>query len=216
MQNYKELIADLDLDDSKFKSSIEKIQDLIINNQFSMDIETLQTFLDFVLNSLKLINSDMNQSTIDISLYENDTFIHIFSDPSIVHEMSILRAYQMLYAMISNIGIDYNDQKTALMLGFFEGIYKYKALLDNTSLQEQKENITAMLRYKNHVYGNAALNPVPFFTSVDPLTLIEIQLNNKVMRILSKSNRKLELEDAIVDLIGYLILYVKYLEEKSA
>ena len=65
-------------------------------------------------------------------------------------------------------------------------------------------NIREMLLDKNRKYGNSALEPLRIFSKADPLEQISVRIDDKLSRI--KSAQADDLEDAKLDLIGYLIL----------
>ena len=74
---------------------------------------------------------------------------------------------------------------------------------------EQKLNrvlteIREMLLDKNRKYGNSALEPLRIFSQADPLEQIAVRMDDKLSRI--KSAQGDDLEDAKLDLVGYLVL----------
>lgn len=71
-------------------------------------------------------------------------------------------------------------------------------------LGEVVADIQAMLIAKNRKYGDAALNPNQTFSSVPPMELINVRLDDKLSRIRNRQND--EDEDVELDLIGYLLL----------
>ena len=72
--------------------------------------------------------------------------------------------------------------------------------------------IQEMLIAKNRKYGDAALNPTHTFSSVPPIELINVRLDDKLSRIRNRQND--EDEDVELDLIGYLLL--KQIAKKRA
>lgn len=66
------------------------------------------------------------------------------------------------------------------------------------------ETIRAMLLEKNRKYGNSALEPMRVFSKASPLEQIAVRMDDKLSRI--KSAQGDDLEDAKLDLVGYLIL----------
>jgi hypothetical protein len=64
--------------------------------------------------------------------------------------------------------------------------------------------IREMLLEKNRKYGNSALDPIRVFSKADPLEQIAIRMDDKLSRI--KSTQNDDLEDAKLDLLGYLVL----------
>lgn len=70
----------------------------------------------------------------------------------------------------------------------------------NRALTEIRE----MLLEKNRKYGNSALEPMRVFSKAPPLEQIAVRMDDKLSRI--KSAQGDDLEDAKLDLIGYLVL----------
>lgn len=66
------------------------------------------------------------------------------------------------------------------------------------------DEIRVMLLEKNRKYGNSALEPIRVFSKAEPLAQIEVRMDDKLSRI--KSAQGDDLEDARLDLLGYLIL----------
>jgi hypothetical protein len=66
------------------------------------------------------------------------------------------------------------------------------------------QSLETMLVAKNRKYGDAALNPVQTFSSVLPIELINVRLDDKLSRIRNHQND--EDEDPELDLLGYLLL----------
>lgn len=61
-----------------------------------------------------------------------------------------------------------------------------------------------LLAMKNRKYGDAALNPNQTFSSVPPIELINVRMDDKLSRIRNRQDD--EDEDLEIDLIGYLLL----------
>jgi hypothetical protein len=212
MTKYQQLIEKMDLNDAEFKSDIEIILDEIISSPANADIEVLSIYLDWILNLSKLLNQQSTMINVERDFYFSEDFINVFNN-GICESEHLDEAYHILSTVLSTV--EDVDQPVLLKFAFFEAFFKYKAKKDQKEYSKLASEITAMLRYKNHIYGDAALNPTPFFTSTDPLTLISIQLNNKVMRILSSQNKEEELEDAALDIIGYFVLFIIYYEKNN-
>jgi hypothetical protein len=66
------------------------------------------------------------------------------------------------------------------------------------------DSIRKMLLDKNRKYGNSALSPIRVFSKTEPLEQIAVRMDDKLSRI--KSAQGDDLEDAKLDLIGYLVL----------
>jgi len=79
------------------------------------------------------------------------------------------------------------------------------------AIEDECMRIESMLLDKNRRYGNSSLNPTGVFTSVKRESKIEARIDDKLARIknFASKNEKhcIDYEDAIDDLIGYLILY---------
>lgn len=69
-------------------------------------------------------------------------------------------------------------------------------------------SISDLLVYKNKKYGNSAIEPINVFYKQDNKNSILIRLDDKLSRI--KNSDKLRVND-IVDIIGYLVLLLIYL-----
>jgi hypothetical protein len=81
-------------------------------------------------------------------------------------------------------------------------------------IDSECENIKQMLIAKNQAYGNSFADPVRIFSRVTPEEGLNIRIDDKLSRIARGQNAG---EDAILDLIGYLILkrVLGRLEDKS-
>jgi hypothetical protein len=66
------------------------------------------------------------------------------------------------------------------------------------------EQIREILLDKNRKYGNSALEPIRVFSKADNLEQIAVRMDDKLSRIRSAQGD--DLEDAKLDLLGYLIL----------
>lgn len=218
MTNYKELIKNIELDDQYFLESILDIQNIEtlegIEESFSeFEFNLLDIVLDMLLNILVRENNSQEIIAFE-NLYSDENYIRVFNKNIIKDKeqenigFNIISNYTSL---LFREGTDLSAKEMLLLL-FLTLIYYKKSKMDNISFLDLRENITAMLRYKNYIYGNAALNPLPIFINISPLDLICVQLNNKIMRLISSNNRKEEIEDVYSDIIGYLILYFYQLE----
>jgi len=65
--------------------------------------------------------------------------------------------------------------------------------------------IAQLLIDKNRKYGNSALEPIRIMSKLDASEQILIRIDDKLSRL--KNQQPDDDEDAIQDLIGYLILY---------
>jgi len=68
-------------------------------------------------------------------------------------------------------------------------------------IAEVCDAIKEMLLEKNKLYGDSALNPVRIFSKADPISQIEVRMDDKLSRIRNMSPE--DAEDAYLDLIGY-------------
>lgn len=56
---------------------------------------------------------------------------------------------------------------------------------------------------KNRAYGNSALDPIRVFSKADPISAIDVRIDDKLSRI---KRGGVNQEDTELDLIGYLVL----------
>lgn len=74
--------------------------------------------------------------------------------------------------------------------------------------------ITTMLLKKNIAYGNSALEPIRVFSTASTSEQLLVRIDDKLNRL--KNGVEYQDEDAIDDLIGYLILLkVQYAKESE-
>ena len=66
------------------------------------------------------------------------------------------------------------------------------------------DQIKELLLEKNEKYGDSALNPCRIFSKADAVESILVRIDDKLSRIRNQSPN--EDEDAVMDLIGYLVL----------
>lgn len=74
-----------------------------------------------------------------------------------------------------------------------------------TEIEMECDEIKEMLLDKNKRYGDSALNPIRVFSQCNKLEQIKVRMDDKLTRIMSATDD--DYEDAVNDLIGYLILY---------
>jgi len=67
------------------------------------------------------------------------------------------------------------------------------------------DDIQALLIQKNRAYGDSALNPIRVFSNASTKEQILVRIDDKLNRI-KQGNNKIDDEDVIQDLIGYLVL----------
>jgi len=75
------------------------------------------------------------------------------------------------------------------------------------------DRIEQLLIDKNRKYGNSALEPVRVFSKASPIEQLKVRIDDKLSRV--SSSQMDEDEDVIIDLIGYLVLYLIALENQS-
>ena len=68
-------------------------------------------------------------------------------------------------------------------------------------------NFSRFLKTKNELYGNSALEPIGVFSEGNPNILLLVRIDDKLSRI--KNSKDVRKND-VVDLIGYLILFMLY------
>ena len=72
------------------------------------------------------------------------------------------------------------------------------------ALNQVITSLSDMLLEKNRKYGNSALNPIRVFSKAEPREQILVRMDDKLSRIRTAAPG--DEEDAIQDLIGYLLL----------
>ena len=65
-----------------------------------------------------------------------------------------------------------------------------------------------MLEKKNADYGDSALKPIRVFSKQGPEEQLLVRMDDKISRIKSRGAKHYK-EDTVVDLLGYLVLYLK-------
>ena len=73
-----------------------------------------------------------------------------------------------------------------------------------TDIYTTCDEIRDMLLDKNMRYGDSALSPIRVFSKADSTSQLLVRLDDKLSRI--KNVQEDELEDPILDLLGYLVL----------
>lgn len=81
-----------------------------------------------------------------------------------------------------------------------------KALAESSPLADMCDRIKEMLLEKNRKYGDSALHPVRVFSKADPLEQLKVRMDDKLSRL--RNQQPDEDEDVVLDLVGYLILYL--------
>lgn len=77
---------------------------------------------------------------------------------------------------------------------------------------EVLDRIETLLIEKNRKYGDSALHPVRIFSAANATEQLKVRIDDKLSRV--KSSQLDEDEDVILDLIGYLVLYLIALETR--
>jgi hypothetical protein len=75
------------------------------------------------------------------------------------------------------------------------------------------DKIEKLLIEKNRKYGDSALKPTRVFSQASTLEQLKVRIDDKLSRV--RSSQADDDEDVIVDLIGYLILYLIALESNE-
>jgi hypothetical protein len=78
-------------------------------------------------------------------------------------------------------------------------------------IRRKCRQIEALLLEKNRAYGDSALNPLGIFAKGRAVDLIRVRIDDKLNRIRNAPDAFGE--DAVMDLIGYLVLLHLALEE---
>lgn len=76
-------------------------------------------------------------------------------------------------------------------------------------IAKECDAVKKLLLDKNRQYGNSAVQPKRIFSSASPTEQIKVRIDDKLSRIINftKSSKSMkDSEDAVLDLIGYLIL----------
>ena len=74
-----------------------------------------------------------------------------------------------------------------------------------TAIRDECAAISEFLIAKNRKYGNSALQPIRVFSQATADEAMLVRMDDKLSRI--KNQQANDDEDAVLDLIGYLILY---------
>lgn len=193
---------------------IEKIKNLYRNK-----VKELFKNTDVLLQ-----NNNINGNHINHVLYliENEINCAIYNN--IVEDESLSSLTLNSELKIKNIFKHSNKQKQSL-LTFQDFLFKVRSSLNRLtflfllkgaydkqiSILDYIDNICNLVEEKNKKYGSAILNPLPILfkkDEIDVKTLIKLQMNNKLMRMI---NSKKDDEDAVLDFLGYSILYEIYI-----
>lgn len=74
-----------------------------------------------------------------------------------------------------------------------------------TIVAAELESLRVMLVAKNAKYGNSALDPVRIFSKADSVEQLLVRIDDKLSR-LSRGPDTPDVEDTLLDLIGYLVM----------
>ena len=77
------------------------------------------------------------------------------------------------------------------------------------------EDVKELLLQKNQKYGNSALEPSRIFSKASAVEQLLVRIDDKLNRIQKGAGLLAEDEDAIMDLIGYLVLLKIGLKQSS-
>lgn len=78
-------------------------------------------------------------------------------------------------------------------------------------IEKKCDEIKKLLLEKNEKYGDSAISPVRIFSTADAVEQLRVRIDDKISRI--KMASLVEDEDVLLDLVGYLILYMISLEK---
>lgn len=76
-------------------------------------------------------------------------------------------------------------------------------------IAEECNGVRDLLIEKNKSYGNSAINPKRIFSKASPIEQIKCRIDDKLSRIMNdhvSTNSSIRNEDAVKDLMGYLVL----------
>jgi hypothetical protein len=68
------------------------------------------------------------------------------------------------------------------------------------------DELKTLLLEKNEKYGDSALNPVRVFSKSSPVEQILVRMDDKISRLQRGAGLREVEEDAVMDLLGYLVL----------
>ena len=60
---------------------------------------------------------------------------------------------------------------------------------------------------KNTQYNNSAFTPIGIFSDLDAIEAVKIRMDDKLKRLMAKKIGVFDKEDALFDLMGYLVCY---------
>jgi hypothetical protein len=84
----------------------------------------------------------------------------------------------------------------------------------NKHLDKKAKEIIDLLKEKNKAYGNSALEPAHIFSKLGACESLCSRIDDKLMRIKNKGIYDAT-EDTVKDLVGYLMLLLMAMEDKS-
>ena len=84
----------------------------------------------------------------------------------------------------------------------------------NQQLDKKAKEIIDLLKEKIKAYGNSALDPAQIFSKLDACESLCSRIDDKLMRIKNKGIYDAT-EDTVKDLVGYLMLLLMAIENKS-
>lgn len=77
-------------------------------------------------------------------------------------------------------------------------------------IADECDAIKELLLRKNHEYGNSALEPINVFSGAAAVDQIAVRIDDKLNRLRNLRTNDITpeiVEDTVMDLIGYLVLY---------
>ena len=86
---------------------------------------------------------------------------------------------------------------------------KYKLTDSQKLIQKDCRHVEALLLKKNRAYGNSALDPIRIFSGADSTEQLMVRIDDKLNRLRTRriaGAKSADIEDTVLDLIGYLHL----------
>jgi hypothetical protein len=96
------------------------------------------------------------------------------------------------------------NEDISLLNHFLTDLIELYSVKYEITYAQLKDKLRVTILDKNAKYGDAALNPLTVFIQMSNADLIKIRMQDKLSRLKNKSDS--DNEDALFDLIGYLVL----------
>ena len=107
-------------------------------------------------------------------------------------------------------------QEAASGMQIIQKIREIKTTNVNSSqlkIEKKCDEIKEFLLSKNKQYGDSALSPIRIFSNSDESEQLKVRIDDKLNRLMQGDDSLETDDDIIMDLIGYLILYLILMEE---